>query len=160
MNNWKKLLCKNSISEYLIDEIEKNWQGKVNKTILESFSEKIEEKRDLSELKKSIDRVDEFISKELKRQLLSEYKEIKMDLKWIGSDRGKYIIEFNEWFQEFHTEFSTIKKFENIMIGGHSEKKVIFITGKLNSEKNYENLLEYIKEKKPPFKLLMEIKIE
>ncbi|MFT5890705.1 MAG: hypothetical protein ACI9Y7_000798 [Dokdonia sp.] len=91
--------------------------------------------------------------------ILEEQVEIKSDLKWIGSKRGKYVIEINDWAQNFYSEFRSNKEFEDILIGAHSERMIIFLTGKIKGKDTFEKLLNYIVSKNPPFKLVSKIEI-
>jgi len=62
----------------------------------------------------------------------------------------------NNWAETFREEFRTIKEYENILIGGHSEIKCVLITGKMDSKK-LDDLVNYIMSKNPPYKLKIEL---
>ena len=159
MNKWSNSLCRVSISKHLIDEVKKEYEGDFFLSLLNSMSKDIKNRNDFKELGKNVNQLKGYISEESFRMILEEQTEIKNDLKWIGSKRGKYILEINDWVQSFYSEFRSNKEFEDVLIGGHSERMVVFLTGKIEGKDTFEKLLNFIESKKPPHKLLFQIEI-
>lgn len=160
MNKWSDFLCKASISKFLIEDVKKESKGKeVPALLLESISKEVKTKNDFKELEKSIRLLKEYISAELYNAIKEEQGEIKSDLKWIGTRRGKYILAINNWLQVFHNEFRSYKEFEDVLIGGHSERLVVFLVGKVKTKEAHDKLLSYVNSKKPPYKLFTQIEI-
>lgn len=105
----------------------------------------INTRKKLQDLKNSIDET-------LFELVIEELKEIQEDLVWSKSERGKYILKINDWFDSFKDEFRSIKEYDNIYIGGHPDILCIIVTGKIN-EHNRDDLMQFLVEKEPPYKL-------
>jgi len=158
MKKWSNSLCKSSISTHLIEDIKNECGSSIPLALIETISTKIANKKDFKQLKAAINYLKDDISEELYTAIIEEQKEIKKDLQWIGTKRGKYVSALNDWHQTFHTEFRSINEFEDVLIGGHTERIVVFIFGKIKNEATLERLLEYINSKNPPYKLLVQVK--
>ena len=159
MNKWSNSICKTSISKYIIDELIQEYKKEIDSSILQSISLDIKDKVEYKELERAIKELKNKIREELYLAILEEQTEIKEDLQWIGTRRGKYIVEINNWQEGFYSEFRSKEEFENILIGGHTDRMVVFVTGEVNNREQYQRLLDYINSKKPPFKLLTQIEI-
>ncbi len=156
---WSESLSKSTISDFLIDDIVNRSSAEIPSKIIESLRIVVENKNDLKQLKKGISKLKPHISKDLYVEIQDEFKEIKEDLHWVGSKRGQYITKINDWIQPFHSEFNSFKEFEGVMIGGHSDKMVVFLTGKITDNKTYQKLINYVASKNPPFKVFTKIVI-
>ena len=154
---WSKFICKSKISDFLLDEIESELKGK--QLGFEIFTKEVESKQDFEELDKSLEDLKQVISKDLFAKVEEEVKEISQDLKWTSTKRGKYVMEVNNWIQSFYSEFRKNPDFENVFIGGHSKRLVIFLTGKIKNQELNEQIEKFIISKSPPFKILNQIKI-
>ena len=88
-----------------------------------------------------------------------EIAEIEQDYKWGKSEKGRYVSTVNDWHQEFHADFRRNSAFDEVYLGAHSEHMVVFMTGKVESQKVYDELLSYIHEKNPPYKILSKVAI-
>ncbi|MEP0262430.1 hypothetical protein [Dokdonia sp.] len=159
MNKWSDVLCKTTISTHVLEEIQKECKSKITVSFLESISKDIKNESDFEELERNVKQLKKSISKELFNTVLEELTEIKEDLIWIGSKRGKYIAEINDWAQNFYSEFRLHIEFEDILMGGHSERMVLFLTGKIKGKDAFEKLLQYMESKNPPYKILSHIEI-
>ena len=160
MNKWSKMLVKDEISDFLIEQIESDIS---NLTIdeLNIIRKKVESIDDVKLLKKIIIENKQKLTESLFEELIEEITEITSDFKWQKTKRGKNVIYINDWTQEFYSEFRSFEKFENVYIGGHSENEnVIFITGKVNKENDMTELIDYINSKKPKLELLFKVEIK
>ena len=63
------------------------------------------------------------------------------------------------WAEGFHREFRSRPEFADACLGGHVDKQVVFVTGKVRSQQVLDELLAYVASKEPPFKLLVEVTI-
>ncbi len=45
------------------------------------------------------------------------------------------------------------------MIGGHSKREVIFLSGIVSSREVFEDLMAYLDAKQPPFKVMSDVRI-
>lgn len=158
MQKWSSLLCKVSISKDIVEEVERECKES-SSSLIESISKDVKDKGEWKQLAQAIKQLETIAPTELFNMILQELEEIKEDLSWIGTKKGKYIAAINDWQQNFYSEFRSKKEFENIFIGGHSQRMVVFLTGILNTTKEYERLLDYVKSKNPPFKLLSQVQI-
>ncbi len=159
INKWSDFLCKSSLSPYLIECIEEEYTSSLPDSLITSLSAKIENKNHLKAIKTHIKQIKKHISKKLYEEITEELQEIKEDLKWNKSDRGKYVSEVQNWAQSFHAELKSQEIYENVIIGGHTERKVVFVVGQVKDQATYEQLLNYIKTKQPPYKLFEKIEI-
>ncbi len=155
---WSEILFKSSFSDFLIEEVTEHLNNK-KQNIPEELSMKVGNKNDVSKLKKSITSIKSHIPEDLFNVLSSELDEISEDQKEAATRRGKYIMEINDWAQPFYPEFRAISEFADAYIGGHIKEMVVFITGKVDSQDHYDRLIEYVESKKPPYKVLANVKI-
>ncbi|MCM8533868.1 MAG: hypothetical protein NE330_22080 [Lentisphaeraceae bacterium] len=151
-NKWSSLLIKNKISKFILDEIEE--ETKLN---LCELKRKVENKKDIQSLKKAIKVFKNDLTKEVHQELLDELKEIEEDHSWGESTRGQYIIELNDWKEKFHQELKELNKFHGLLVGGHSEKEIVYISGKLAADENIEEFLSFIQAKNPPRKIVVKL---
>lgn len=160
MNKWSSILVKNEISTFLLDDLKEYFKD-IPLNELEIISQKIINKKSLKLVKKVIIDNKKNISKLLMENLLEEISEIKEDLEWKSTSKGKSIIYINDWVQLFFTEFRLNEKFEDVYIGGHTENKdLIYVYGKVKTEADKISLLDYINSKKPELKLMINVQIK
>jgi hypothetical protein len=151
MKNWKSLLIKESFSPELIEELAE-YLDKETLTSLGDF--RCISKESLVEMKAIQSKVRRMATEDLLEEFKEEANEIKDDFKWLPTKRRQYIVSLNEWLETFFGEFRSFPEFENVAIGGHSEKQVVFVTGKVADLPTHQRLSAFIKAKVPPFKIL------
>ncbi|WP_281337245.1 hypothetical protein [Flavobacterium eburneipallidum] len=160
MEKWSTLLIKNEISEFLIDKLKADFPT-ISSEDLKTICQKIYSKKSIKLIAKIIDDNKQNISKSVIKEFKEEISEIKSDLVWKITSKGKSTIYINDWVQNFYAEFRSNEKFENVYIGGHSENEnIIYVTGELNEEKDKISLFEYIKSKNPQLKLMFNLKVK
>jgi len=159
MGNWSNLLCKSSISSFIIDDIIEECENKIPAGLIQSLQTIVKNKEDFKLLKTSVAELKPSISEGLYEVIKEELREIKEDTQWVKTKRGQYVSKLNDWLQPFHSEFNAIKEFEKVYIGGHTEKIVVFVTGKVRTEESYERLVNYVSSKNPPFKMFVQVEI-
>lgn len=149
--DWRSFLIKESFSSELIEDL----ADQLDKETLSSLEDfKCTSKESLVLLKKFASKVKRMAKGDLLEDFMEEAAEIKDDFKWLSTKRGKYVVAMNEWVETFFSEFRSFPEFENVMIGGHSEKLVVFVTGKVADLTTHKKLAAFIQAKAPPFKLL------
>ena len=154
---WREFIVKETISEFVINQL----RDKVPEEHLVTLENLVcKTKADIRQLSKCVKVLKKHLDSDVYEELCDELNEIKEDNNWIGSSRGKYVLAINEWMQPFYEEFRSIPKFDDIFIGGHSEKTVVFVCGKVSTHEDYDLLLDFITKKKPPFKVLADVMIE
>ncbi len=159
MNKWSTILCKNSISKHLLEEIKNEGNNNLTLSVFNVISTEINDQNDFKNLKEAIPYLKDHLSEGLYNAILEEQEEIQKDLKWISTKRGKYILAINNWQESFYTEFRSKHEFDNVFIGGHAARMVIFLTGKVDGKDTFDDLLTYVNSKNPPYKLLIQIEI-
>lgn len=95
----------------------------------------------------------------LLNDLMWEVREIRKDQRWLTSNRGRYILALNRWAEPFFEEFRSFPEFSDVMIGGHAQREVVFVTGAVANQIDLDRLLEYVGSKDPPYKVLTKLKI-
>lgn len=151
IGNWKSLLIKESFSTELIEELTDHLDQETLAS-LEGFRCSSDES--LIELKEILSKVKRMAAEDLLEDFKEEAAEIKDDFKWLSTKRGKYIVAINEWLETFFGEFRSFPEFENVVIGGHTEKQVVFVSGTVADLPTHKRLAAFIQAKAPPFKLL------
>ncbi len=156
---WSKLLCKSQVSSYLLKEVARALDRNQPNSVVEDLSIKVESKTDLTKLRKTIRELKVLVPEDLYSYLEEEIDGISEDFKWGSTKQGKYVKEVNDWLQPCYSEFRLFAKYENTYIGGHSEKMVAFVTGKVDSKEIYNDLMNYVISKNPPYKVLVKVTI-
>jgi hypothetical protein len=156
---WSSFLSKEKLSEFLVDDAINEAQGRISPDTINILRMNIEEKKQTTVLKKAIKSLKKIVQKETCEALIEEPDEISNDFSWKKTKRGQYVSNIQDWAQSFHYEFREMKEFEDVYIGGHSEREVVFVTGKLKSKEVFNKLLGFIESKEPPYKLLTKILI-
>jgi hypothetical protein len=153
---WKTLIVKECLSEILIDDI----RTKIEEQDLNTLRKAVcTSKADIRKLEAAAKRVRKQLDPDQWNDLKREIQEIKEDNRWIGTKRGKYVLAINEWVEPFHREFRAITQFEDAFIGGHAEKESVYVCGKVSNQRDYDDLLEFVESKNPPFKVIADVKI-
>ena len=102
---------------------------------------------------------DSLVQKTISPALRDETREIISDNRWAGSKRGAASLAINDWHQPFHPEFRPRPAFEQVCIGGHSERLCVFVTRTVATRAEHDALFDYVTAKNPPFKRLTDIRI-
>ena len=151
------MVVKKQISEHLVDEVREECGADFEvPSILEAT---IDSKTDMKALKDAIKAMKPRLSEDLLEALREECQEIADDLKWIGTKRGNYIMRINEWVEPFHAEFRAMKQYDDVIMGGHSSRQVVMLSGKVKTKRILKQLVKYIESKGPPFKLLLDVTV-
>jgi hypothetical protein len=77
---------------------------------------------------------------DLYRELVADLAEIKDDLKWSKSNRGRMILYANEYAPLVYQQLREDKRFEDVYLGSHSEKLHMLVAGKVMSNADLEDL--------------------
>ncbi len=93
----------------------------------------------------------------LYEDLIDELNEIRDDLRWSNSKSGLYVIELNKWVESFYDDLNDLIQSSRLVVGGHAEKKVVLITGRKSSQKELNDLVEFLESKRPPFPIYIEL---
>jgi hypothetical protein len=154
--DWRELIVQETLSPGLIDEL----TGKVDDDTLDRLKGAVcKTKSDLAALTRLVTGLRRHLPAETYEALAEELEEIRKDCRWIATKRGQYVLTINAWVQKFHAEFRANTDFANVMIGGHSEKAVVFVTGVVPAQAAFVNLLAYVESKKPPYKLITDVHV-
>lgn len=148
--NWKSFLIKETFSPELVEELGP-YIDEGAQAALQGF--RCSSKEHLTVLKGLLSQLNRKLPEDLLEELKEEAREIRDDFKWMGTKRGKYILAVNEWLEAFFDEFRSFPEFGDVVIGGHSEKEVIFVTGRVADLPTHQRLIAFIQAKTPPFKL-------
>ena len=159
MKKWSNSLCRTSVSKHLVEDVKEECGTIIPPSSYGAISNEIKTKSDFKALEKTVKYLKEYISEGLYAAILEEQKEIKSDLKWIGTKRGQYVATINDWVQLFYSEFRAQKEFDDVFIGGHTERMVVFITGKIQGEDAFEQLMNFVNAQNPPYKLFLQIEL-
>lgn len=156
---WSEQLIKKGISEFLIDELDEHLPENKLESAKKLLSRKINTETDLKELIDAIESLSDDLPEDYVDYLMEECDEMEDDIEWAASAKGKEILSINDWAQEFHDEFRTLSEFDDVFIGGHTEKSVIFVSGKVKLETELHKLKEYVVSKNPPLEILMQVSV-
>ncbi len=94
---------KDSLSEWLIDEIYEIDEKNKNEQILK---DKLNSKDDLIKLKEFLDREIKHQDDALYDSCVEELREMKEDLRWSSSKDGKFIIKLEDWVLDARNKIS------------------------------------------------------
>lgn len=153
---WRSLLVKESISGWLIDALEAKVDAKI---VAQLRTITCRSRQELKALESLIRDVRKSVDIEHYESLRDELREIREDNRWLGSNRGRYVLAINSWIQSFHADFISLAKFSDVMLGGHATKEVVFVCGKVATQRDHDDLLAYIQSKRPPFKVLVQVAV-
>lgn len=148
-----KILVKTTFSNALLDEL----CEVLDYSLIKNLSIKFVDKKDFRSIKEIVTSVKKYISDDLYFQLQQELNEIKEDYVWKNSKRGEYILNINEWYETFREDFNSLLKYENVYIGAHENIEAVFVTGKLKKQDDENDLIEFLKNKQPPYKLFVSL---
>lgn len=149
----REILVKTTFSRALLDKL----CEVLDLDLINNLSIKFVDKKDFKSIKKIVTSVKKRIGDDLYFQLQEELNEIKEDYVWKNSKRGGYILNINEWYETFREDFNSLLKYENVYIGAHENIEAVFVTGKLQNQDDENDLVEFLKNKKPPYKLFMSL---
>lgn len=158
-SKWSDSLNKTEIDDWIIDELEEDSEVEIPQALLSNLKQKIQNSNDIKNLEKTIKDLSKYVSEDTIEPLLDELEEIKEDFECSETDKGKSTLVINDWTQLFHNEFRDIKEFDDVFIGAHTEKNVVFVCGKVKNREIKEKLESYVKSKEPPLDLLFKIEI-
>ena len=157
MEKWSSLLVQDTLTECLISELKSQLLGRADKSTFDSFSEAVESKSDVKKLRQKIMAYKKFLTTDLLEEIDEELAELKDDLKWKRSPRGKYVRALNDWLQPFHAQIRENPRFDGLVIGGHSKHEVIYVTGKVASDDDLNELLKLLHSHDPPWKIMVKL---
>jgi hypothetical protein len=80
------------------------------------------------------------LGEELYEELVADLAEIKDDLKWSKSNRGRMILYANDYALLVYQQLRKDKRFEDIYLGSHSEKLHMLVAGKVMSNTDLDDL--------------------
>jgi hypothetical protein len=150
------MIVQESLSPGLLDEL----TGKIDHTTLHELKTTIcKTKAELAKLTRLVAGVRKRLPEDTYESLREELEEIKQDNRWLSTQRGQYVLAINAWAETFHAEFRAQPEFADVMIGGHSEKEVVFVTGVVPAQNTFARLLAYVQSKNPPFKLISDVHV-
>lgn len=152
-------MLKDSISDFLIDELEDHLSGEKLASAKKMLSKTIMTEDDIEALKESVESLSDDLPEDFIDYLLEEVDEIEDDIEWADSDKGKEIIGINRWVEPFLDEFRTMDEFKEVMIGGHTEQSAILVAGEVNEESDIQKLKDYVVSKSPPLEVMWKVKV-
>lgn len=152
-------MLKDSISDFLVDELEDHLSGEKLESAKQMLSKKIVTEDDIDELKESLESLSDELPEDFIDYLWEEVDEIEDDVEWAASDKGKEIISINRWSDQFYDEFRSMDEFNEVMIGGHTEQSTILVAGEVNQESDIQKLKDYVASKNPPLEVMWKVKV-
>lgn len=158
-NKWSDSLVRKKLSGFLLETVTENSSEPVPGEIMGSLAREVLTKDDLKALKSAIRRLAKYVDEDTIEALREEYDEIKDDLGWAASRKGKAVLAINDWVQGFYEEFRSNAGFSEVSIGGHASKNVVFVVGRVSSPEVLKELESYVAGKEPPLKVLYEVRI-
>ena len=157
--SWSNSLVRTSFSEWLIDDAIREANGAIASEFETLFRTPIEKKYQLSELKKALASVKASISNDTFEALKEELDEIKEDLSWSKSKRGKYVSEIQDWVETFHADLRAQSKFDDLYVGGHETLEVVYVVGSAESNKVLNDLIEFLHKRNQPRKIMTKVTV-
>ena len=154
-SSWRQALVQDRLSAALLDQI----RPYCAEDVIAELARPVTDKASLAALAAAAKTGAKKLPSHLAEALQDEIAEIKADAKWVGSKQGRYLLAINMWAEGFHREFRSRPEFADACLGGHVDKQVVFVTGKVRSQQVLDELLAYVASKEPPFKLLVEVTI-
>lgn len=152
-------MLKDSISDFLIEELEEHLSGEKLESAKNMLSNTIESEDDIKKLKESLESLSGDLPEDFIDYLWEEVDEIEDDIEWAASDKGKEIISINRWTEQFYDEFRAMDEFEEVMIGGHTGESAILVAGEVKAESDIKKLKDYIVSKNPPLEVIWKVKL-
>lgn len=125
MSTWEASLVKRCLSEWLIDECLSSVPQAEQGRWRAELSPRVSAPSDLKKLRKAVADLKRLVPTEQGESLSDELREIVDDARWAKTQRGKYVLEVNQWLQPFHAEFRAKRAFLNVMIGGHADRTTL-----------------------------------
>lgn len=156
---WSEKLVKRKISDFLVEELIEQTAEPIPTEILDLLKHEIVEKADLKKLRDAIRLLKKYADEDMVDYIREEYEEIKDDIDWAATAKGKCILDINDWVQGFYEEFRTKDEFANVAIGGHTTKEVVFVAGTVSTTENLDALKTYVSSKSPPLDVLYEVRV-
>jgi hypothetical protein len=159
MSNWTSLLVTTSLSPWLVSECCSHVSDSPNAAWLTPLSISVETPADLKNLRATAKRLKSILPLPLFESLDEEVREIAEDAKWAKTARGGYVSAINQWVEPFFSEFRARPQFGDVLIGSHATREVVFVTGFVQSENIFREFLSYVQSKKPPYKVMTDVRI-
>ncbi|MGR6871478.1 hypothetical protein ACU6U9_04040 [Pseudomonas sp. HK3] len=156
---WSEKLIQKNIADFLIEDLLEEAEITIPDSILKGLKVTVESSEDLEVLSSAIDQLRDIVDEDLLISIEEEYDEISDDLEWSKTDKGQSILKINDWAQSFYEELRSNESYKDVMVGGHTEKDVIFVTGKVTSGEFLEKLKSFIDSKQPPMELLYKVEV-
>ena len=156
---WSKSLVRSSFSEWLVDDAIREANGAIAPEAEALLRTSAEKKSQVSELKKALSAVKPLISTGTYEALHEELAEIREDFSWAKSNRGKYVLEIQDWVQTFHADMRSQKRFEGLYVGGHESLEIVYVVGKAASVEVVDELVAFLHKRNPPRKIMTKVTI-
>lgn len=156
---WSEKLIQKSIADFVIEDLLEEAEITIPDSILDGLKITVESSEDLETLNAAIEQLRDIVDEDLLISIEEEYDEISDDLEWSKTAKGQSILKINDWVQSFYEELRSNESYKDVMVGGHTEKEVIFVAGKVTSEEFLGKLKSFIDSKKPPMELLYKVEV-
>jgi hypothetical protein len=79
-------------------------------------------------------------AREVVRNLKAELADIVSDLRFAKSRRGKYVLFVQDYVQLLYGEMRKDARFDDVFIGGHTEREIVAVTGRVRSDSDLQAL--------------------
>lgn len=159
MSDWGTAMVKQSISDWIIPQCVAHLPQAERELRARELAMEVNTPADLKRLRTVVSHVVKGASDDARKVLSEELAEIAADARWLKSARGRYICSIQRWVQTFNHELRSKPDFAEVAVGGHSQREVVFVTGFVKSAAQYSELIDYIRLKAPPFKLLTDVRL-
>ena len=159
MNGWDSLLVKTALSAALIEECVAWVPRLANTDEVGGLRTRVCTPAELKELRAAVGHAKPRLPANLADALEAELREIVADARWVKTDRGRYVRAVNSWVESFHAELRSMPRFADVLVGAHAKREVVFVAGAVESEQVWEALLSYVASKRPPFKVVTDVRI-
>ena len=159
MSKWSDNLIRIKFSDHLVEEAISDSTKTVPMKIKEALRISCETPKDANALRKALKSIQLIVPDDIYESLHEELDEIIGDISWSKSERGKYVIEINEWVQNFYTTLRSDHRFDDILIGGHAKMHVLYIAGGISSHENLNELMMLVNNNQPPYKIHTNVRI-
>lgn len=159
MSNWTSFLVKTDLSSWLVEECCSHVPAPTKASWLAQLSVPVATPADLKKLRAAVKRLRPALPPGTIESLDREVCEIANDAKWAKTARGLYVLTINRWMEPFFAEFRARSQFRDVVIGGHASREVVFASGFVRSGEIFRELLAYLQSKKPPYKVMTDVRI-
>jgi hypothetical protein len=159
MSNWTSFLAKTSVSPAVIEACCSHVPGSTQATLVAELGISIDSPADLTRLRAAVKCLERMLPAHAFESLDEEVREIAEDAKWAKTTRGRYVQTINQWAEPFFAELRSRPQFHDVAIGGHATREVVYATGFVQREDIFHELMVYIHSKKPPYKVMTDVRL-